>query len=204
MRLFRKEPPPKPEWLFLGLGNPGKKYENTRHNLGFMVIDALCETLGISLNHRRRHAVFGLGNVSEGEKSVSVALGKPLTFMNLSGLGAEELLFYFQMPVSRLVVIYDDMDLEVGRVRIKPKGGPGSHNGMANILQVLGTEDFPRVRIGIGSPPGSGVDYVLTPFLPEEVSLIQTAVERAVQACRLIALFGIEKAMNQINPLQGE
>jgi PTH1 family peptidyl-tRNA hydrolase len=204
VRLFRKEPPSKPEWLFLGLGNPGKKYENTRHNLGFMVIDALGETLRVALNHRRRHAAFGIGTVSEGEKSIPIALGKPLTFMNQSGLGAADLVAYLRIPVSRLVVIYDDMDLELGRVRIKPKGGPGSHNGMASILQALGTEDFPRVRIGIGSPPGSGVDYVLTPFLPEEVPLIQTAIERAAKACQLIALYGIEKAMNQINPRQGE
>ncbi len=199
MRLFRREPPPKPEWLFLGLGNPGKRYQNTRHNLGFWVIDALSQSLGIPLTRRRGVVTWGFGTVKEGDVAVPIALGKPLTFMNQSGQGARAFLAQFQAPPSKLVVIYDDMDLEVGRVRVKPKGGPGSHNGMASVVEALGTEDFPRIRIGIGSPSGSGVDYVLSPFLPQEVPLIESAVERACEACRLIALQGVARAMNQIN-----
>lgn len=202
MPLFSRRTPPKPEWLFLGLGNPGKQYENTRHNIGFLVIQTLSRGCGIPLDKKQRHAVWGLGTLSGENKHVLIALGKPLTFMNRSGLGAKALLSLFEIPVQRLVVIYDDMDLELGRVRVKPKGGPGSHNGMASVIEALGTEDFPRVRIGIGSPKGSGVEYVLSAFLPEEMPIIDVSIQRASLACQLIALHGVDFAMNRINSSQ--
>ncbi len=196
--MFRRKPKVQidPEWLLVGLGNPGGEYDGTRHNVGFEVIRELAANHKIKLDQRRFRAHYGIGSMGE----VPVALIRPMTYMNLSGESTKTLMRHFNVPVERIVVIYDDMDLELGRVRIKPKGGGGSHNGMKSILSSVGSEEFPRVRIGIGSPLVAGTDHVLSRFHPDEVPLIRDAIARAAEACELIVSNGIDIAMNRINP----
>lgn len=186
-----------PEWLVVGLGNPGGQYDGTRHNVGFEVINRFAKRHRINVNQRKHKAVYGMGKIGKDEAPVLVA--RPMTYMNLSGSAVSALMYTYQIPPERIIVVYDDMDLEIGRVRIKPKGGGGSHNGMASIIASLQTEDFPRVRIGIGSPAWSGADHVLSKFEDDEVPIILDALERATEGCELIITHGIDKAMNIIN-----
>lgn len=186
-----------PEWLVVGLGNPGGQYDGTRHNVGFEVIHRFAKRHRINVNHRKHKAVYGIGKI--GKDGIPVLIARPMTYMNLSGSAVSSLMHAYQIPPERIIVVYDDMDLEVGRVRIKPKGGAGSHNGMANIIASLHTEDFPRVRIGIGSPAWSGADHVLGKFEGDEIPIILDALERATDGCELIITQGIDKAMNTIN-----
>ncbi|HWP30518.1 MAG TPA: aminoacyl-tRNA hydrolase [Fimbriimonadales bacterium] len=196
MRFFRKRIPiEKPEWVFIGLGNPGTEYEGTRHNVGFEVIDELSKRHGIKLSEWKFQSNYGFGKIC----GKNVLLAKPMTYMNVSGRAVSSLVKHFSIPFERLVVIYDDMDFEVGEVRIKPKGGPGTHNGMKSIIESLGTEDFPRIRIGIGSPEISGVEHVLSRFEPEEMALITEAIRKAADGCEWIIKEGISNAMNRIN-----
>lgn len=167
--------------LIVGLGNPGKKYEKTRHNIGFMVIDKIAEKLNIELNQAKFKGQFGTAQV-EGEK---VFLLKPLTYMNLSGESVQAIMDFYQMDVADLVVIYDDLDLPVGKIRLRQRGSAGGHNGMKSIIAHLGTQDFNRVRVGINRPTnGMAItDYVLSRFSAEEEMHIQEAVERSAEAC---------------------
>jgi PTH1 family peptidyl-tRNA hydrolase len=183
--------------MFVGLGNPGGEYDATRHNVGFEVIKLLAARHRIKCGERRFRAHYGVGRLSSG---VAVALVRPMTFMNLSGEAVKALLRHFGIEPSHSIVIYDDMDLATGRVRIKPKGGAGSHNGMKSIKQQLATEDFPRIRIGIGGASATGVDHVLSRFHPDEIPVIREAIERAADGCELVAEQGIDIAMNRINP----
>lgn len=196
--MFRRKPKVQvePEWLIVGLGNPGGEFDGTRHNVGFEVIKELSSRHKIKCDQRRFRAHYGIGNID----TVPVALVRPMTYMNLSGEAVQTLLRHFGISHERLVVVYDDMDLELGRVRIKPKGGPGSHNGMKSILGSVGTNEFVRIRIGIGSPGSTGVDHVLSRFHPDEIPLIRSAIERAAEACELIIAKGVDIAMNRINP----
>jgi len=168
-----------------GLGNPGRKYERTRHNVGFLVLDTLADKYKIKINRYEFQSLLGEGKI-EGEK---VLLVKPLTFMNLAG------------TVGDLLVINDDADLKVGRIKIIKKGGDAGHLGVRSIIQSLESEDFPRLRIGIGRPsPGMELrEYVLQEFTKEEWEVIQSAILRAVSAVEVIILQGIEKAMTQYN-----
>lgn len=196
--MFRRKPKVQlePEWLIVGLGNPGGEYDGTRHNVGFEVIKELSSRHKIKCDQRRFRAHYGIGSID----STPVALVRPMTYMNLSGEAVQTLLRHFEIKPERLVVVYDDMDLELGRVRVKPKGGAGSHNGMKSVLSSVGTNEFARVRIGIGSPGSTGVDHVLSRFHPDEIPLIRDAIERSAEACELIIAEGVDIAMNRINP----
>ena len=196
MPLFRRKPKPsvQPEWLIVGLGNPGGEYSSTRHNVGFEVIRVLSERHRIPLKTRKFEANFGTGRVGDAE----VCLIRPMTYMNLSGKAVGALARHFSVSPDRIVVVFDDMDLPVARVQLKPFGGPGTHNGMKSLVQHIGKE-FPRVRIGIGKPVVAGIDHVLSHFDRDEIPLIREAIEKAGDACEAVVREGVENAMNLVN-----
>lgn len=185
-------------YLIVGLGNPRKEYENTRHNIGFAVIDAISGQAGISVTEKKHRALIGKG-LWEGEK---VILAKPQTYMNLSGESVRELRDYYRVDeTSRLIVISDDISLDAGRIRIRKRGSAGGHNGLKNIIAHLGHEDFIRVRIGVGEKPQGYdlADYVLGHFSPEEKKIMEEAASTAAEAVRMILRENVEAAMNQYN-----
>lgn len=185
-------------FIIAGLGNPTAKYAHSRHNVGFDVIDLLAEKYQIKMGRSLFKAQVGKGLIG-GKK---VLLVKPLTFMNLSGSAIRPLVrFYKADPAKDLVVIYDDADLDVGKLRIRAKGSAGSHNGMKNIVEQLGTTVFARVRVGIGKRPEQTdmVDYVLSKFPEEERKEVEGAMEKAAQAAVTILEQGCDAAMNQFN-----
>ena len=182
--------------IIVGLGNPGRKYENTRHNLGFITVDRLAEEHGITFRKSRHKALIGEGNIS-GQK---VMLVKPQTFMNLSGEAVRAVMDYYKEPVENLLVIYDDVDIPVGTVRMRKKGGAGTHNGMRSVVSLLGEDEFARIRIGIGTEDGRDlVGHVLGGFTPEEVEPLREAVLTAVSAVECMLAKGIDIAMNEYN-----
>ncbi|MGD6819084.1 aminoacyl-tRNA hydrolase [Metabacillus sp. 113a] len=167
--------------VFIGLGNPGKQYAETRHNAGFMVIDELSRRLSIPLDRSKFNGIYGMG-MAGGTK---VLLVKPLTYMNLSGECVRPLMDFYEVPDEDMAVIYDDLDLPAGKIRLRTKGSAGGHNGIKSMIQHFGTQEFNRVRIGIDRPP-SGMkvpDYVLGTFSKEEQPLIKGAVIRSAEAC---------------------
>lgn len=183
-------------FVIAGLGNPGKKYENTRHNMGFLVIDRLAEKNDIKVNKIKHKSLVGDGFIS-GRKSLLV---KPQTYMNLSGEAVREVMDYYDVDTEDLIVIYDDFDIELGSIRIRKKGSAGSHNGMKSIIYQLQSQDFPRVRIGIGkSGSADWKDFVLGRMNREEQKIIDDAVENAANAIMCILEKGIDKAMNEYN-----
>jgi len=184
-------------YIIAGLGNPGSKYHGTRHNIGFYVVDLLAETYGIKINKIRHKAILGEGSIGQ-EK---VVLAKPQTFMNLSGESLLSLKQWYKPENHEIIIIYDDIDLDPGVLRIRPSGSAGTHNGMRSILYLLQTEDFPRVRIGIGRPPEGWdlADYVLSRFRDEEVELVKDACGRAVKGVECIIAQGVEQAMSRYN-----
>ncbi|MDI3280959.1 MAG: aminoacyl-tRNA hydrolase [Bacillota bacterium] len=183
--------------LVVGLGNPGRRYENTRHNAGFLVLDRLAERLHASEWRRLDRALVAEGAV-DGEK---VVLVKPQTYMNLSGLAVRALLDWFKLTPEALLVIYDDMDLPVGRLRLRLEGSSAGHKGMESVLAQVGTEKVARLRVGIGrpAPPMAARDYVLSPFSPEEARSAAQALERAAEAVLCWLRQGAERAMNIYN-----
>lgn len=194
--MFRRKPKTvvAPEWLIVGLGNPGGEYSSTRHNVGFEVIRVLSERHKIPLKTRKFEANFGVGKIGHS----AVCLARPMTFMNNSGRAAGALSRHFSLTPDRVVVVFDEMDLEVGRVQLKPFGGSGSHNGMKSLVSQIGNE-FPRVRIGIGSPAVAGVEHVLSTFDRDEIEPIREAIARAADACESIVERGVEGAMSLVN-----
>lgn len=180
-----------------GLGNPGKEYALTRHNAGFQVIDRLGKALNISLQQRKFRASWGTG-VFEGRK---IFLIKPLAFMNRSGEVVTEVMKYFGISVDQLLVIHDDLDLPLGRIRLVPGGGAGGHRGVGSIIQHLGRQDFTRMKLGIGRPVrGEAVEsFVLQPPYPEEAHAYQEMVVRGVEAAQTFLSAGLEAAMNRFN-----
>ncbi|SDJ83167.1 aminoacyl-tRNA hydrolase [Natronincola ferrireducens] len=183
-------------YIIAGLGNPGKRYDGTRHNVGFEAIDLLAHRNGIKVNKLKHKALYGEGFWG-GEK---VVLVKPQTFMNLSGESLRDMMEFYKLDIKNLIVIYDDVDIEVGTLRIRQKGSSGSHNGMKSIIHQLQSHDFPRIRIGIGKPQyGDLADYVLGRFSKEEISPTVEAIERAALAVESIVKEGIELAMNRYN-----
>lgn len=186
--------------LIVGLGNPGKAYAKNRHNVGFHCMDRLAGEHRIPVKERRLRlkpvkAVFGRGEV----EGTPVVLAKPRTFMNLSGKAVAQLVRRFGVAPDDLIVIHDDMDLPPGKIRIRPGGSAGGHKGVASIIDFLGTEEFARVRIGIGRPDGDEVSYVLGNFNPEERDTVSEAVKQAAEAVRCILTDGIDAAMNRYN-----
>ncbi|EJR47758.1 peptidyl-tRNA hydrolase [Bacillus cereus VD107] len=167
--------------LIVGLGNPGREYELTRHNIGFMAIDELAKRWNISLNEQKFKGLFGAGFVN-GEK---VILLKPLTYMNLSGESIRPLMDYYKIDVEDFIVMYDDLDIPVGKLRLRMKGSAGGHNGVKSTISHLGTQEFQRIRMGIDRPKNGMkvVDYVLGRFTSEEISGVNQSIEKAADAC---------------------
>lgn len=186
--------------LIVGLGNPGAEYERTRHNVGWMVLDAFARKFRIEVTRHEKNALTGTGRVAGG----SVMLARPLTWMNLSGDAVKLLVNAYLESTQDLIVVYDDIDLPLGRLRIRPSGSSGTHNGMRSIVQTLGNEAFPRLRVGIGSGEGGRLrDYVLDEFSAEEQPVVERAIERAVDALVLFARGDLRRAMNQFNTEAG-
>ena len=184
--------------IIAGLGNPGKEYENTRHNVGFMTVDALADRYGISISEKKHKALVGKG-VIEGQK---VLLIKPQTYMNLSGESLRDALDYYHVdPESELIVISDDISLDPGQIRIRKKGSAGGHNGLKNIIQHLGTENFPRIKMGVGEKPKEMdlKDFVLGHFRGEDKIKVNEAVDNAGKALLLMLDGRIDEAMNLYN-----
>lgn len=185
-------------YIIVGLGNPGSKYEKTRHNVGFQVIDAMADKYNISVNEVKHKAVFGKG-VIEGQK---VILAKPQTFMNLSGESVRELIDYYKIDSEdELIVVYDDISLEPGQLRIRKKGSAGGHNGIKNIIQHLGSEAFLRIKVGVGEKPKGYdlADYVLGHFTGDEETAMQEAYTVAGKAAVSLMNDGPDVAMNVYN-----
>ena len=183
--------------IIIGLGNPTDNYRATRHNVGWDAITRISDDYRIPLEGKRHKAICGKGAI-EGEK---VVLAQPLTFMNLSGESVRQLLDFYKVTPKEIIVIYDDISLEVGQLRIREKGSAGGHNGMKSIISHLGTNEFPRIKIGIGDKPKGWdlADYVLSRFQGEEQVAIREALKDASEACRMIITSGIEATMNQYN-----
>ncbi|MFC7372310.1 aminoacyl-tRNA hydrolase [Fictibacillus iocasae] len=183
--------------LFIGLGNPGPKFEDTRHNIGFKVIDQLAEEMNIPLQQSKFKGLYGTGIV-KGEK---VFLLKPLTFMNLSGECIGPFMDYFNIPVEDMVVIYDDLDTAPGKLRLRAKGSAGGHNGMKSMIAHLGTQEYKRIRFGIGRPTNAQPvpDFVLGRFSKEEQPSVQDGIEKSAKACEAFLTETFENVMNRFN-----
>ena len=182
--------------LIVGLGNPGKKYENTRHNMGFMAVDLLSDQANIDVDKEVFHGLMGRGKIYEQD----VILFKPTTFMNLSGTAVQEVVHYFKIELEDIVVIYDDMALEPGVIRLRKEGSSGGHKGMQNIIDCLSTEQIKRIRIGIGEPGENGtIDFVLSKPLKDEMPVIEEAIANAVRAVKEMLKSDFDRAMNKYN-----
>ena len=182
--------------LIVGLGNPGKKYENTRHNMGFMAVDLLSDQAQIDVDKEVFHGLMGRGKIYDQD----VILFKPTTFMNLSGTAVQEVVHYFKIELEDIVVIYDDMALEPGNIRLRKEGSSGGHKGMQNIIDCLSTEQIKRIRIGIGEPgENDTIDYVLSKPLKDEMPIIEEAIANAVRAVKEMLKSDFDRAMNKYN-----
>jgi PTH1 family peptidyl-tRNA hydrolase len=183
--------------LIVGLGNPGSKYADNRHNVGFLCIERFASAHNLSFDRRQKRANLALGTILE--RSVIVA--KPHTYMNRSGYAVAALARFYRVHLDRVLVVYDDLDLPLGTVRMRPSGGSGGHRGMRSIIRQLGGRDFPRLRIGIGRPPGrmDPADYVLQDFSADEEALVDAALEQAVAAIETWLRDGIDEAMSLYN-----
>ncbi len=195
MMLFRK--PSGISWLVVFLGNPGPKYAGTRHNAGFLTADAAEKRYGVSINRSRFKALTASCELG-GEK---VLFMKPQTYMNLSGDAVQQAVSFYKIPAEHVLVVSDEMSLPVGKIRIRPKGSAGGHNGLKSIISVLGTENFPRIRLGVGAPPPEYdvKDWVLSTFRNQDAEDFYAAAERAAQAVEAYITLGPEKAMNLYN-----
>ncbi|XP_023645983.1 peptidyl-tRNA hydrolase, chloroplastic isoform X1 [Capsella rubella] len=222
-----KSPPPQLPWLIVGLGNPGKKYQGTRHNVGFEMLDALADAEGISMSTVNFKALFGKGVIG----NIPIMLAKPQTYMNLSGESVGQIVSFYKIPLKQVLVIYDDLDLPFGKLRLLPKGGHGGHNGMRSIIDRLkGSRDFPRLRIGdvliclhfdipvshcffrfvqivvsyvlgIGRPPGKmdTANFVLRQFNRQEQEELDHTFQTGIEAIRILLLEGINKSATFVN-----
>jgi len=183
--------------IIIGLGNPTKQYQATRHNIGWDAITRISDDYRIPLNQVKHKAICGMGYI-EGEK---VILAQPVTYMNLSGESVRELVDYYKVSPEDIIIIYDDINLDVGQLRIRKKGSAGGHNGIKSIISHLGTDEFPRIRIGVGEKPKDWdlADYVLSRFKDEEQEAIRQALKDTSDACRMIIASGMDAAMNRYN-----
>lgn len=196
-RLFKMNAETNPPFLITGLGNPGRQYRETRHNVGFMTVDRLAAHLGITFTRMESKAMIAKGE----HRGQRLILAKPQTFMNLSGQSVGALARFYKVPPTQLLVIFDDVDLPLGTLRIRPGGGSSGQKGMTSIIERLGTQDFPRLRVGIDRPPGrmEAADYVLQAFSNGEKELLDTTLDRAVQAILEFTGAGLDSAMNKYN-----
>ena len=184
-------------YLIAGLGNPSKTYEGTRHNVGFSMIDAIADAFQIDVTTKKHKAIVGRG-VIEGMK---VILAKPQTYMNLSGESIREIADFYKIDPENMIIIYDDISLDVGRLRIRKKGSAGGHNGIKNIIAHLGTDVFPRIKVGVGEKPQGWdlADYVLSKYSKEEQQALREASDNVIGAVKLMVMDNIDAAMNQYN-----
>ena len=185
------------DWLIVGLGNPGSKYEHTRHNMGFLTVDLLAEKLGVKLNKVKFKSAHNIMNFA----GCKCLVMKPQTYMNLSGEAVREAVQFYKIPADHVLVIYDDVSLPVGKLRVRPTGSAGGHNGIKNIIAHLGTQDFPRIKIGTGAPGEGGDmnDWVISVPSQAERKVLVESFEKAIQAAECIIQSGCQKAMNQFN-----
>lgn len=186
------------EWLIVGLGNPGDQYENTRHNVGFRALDELAETVGVPVQKLKHKALTNTCTVS----GVKVLLMKPITYMNLSGEAVGEAARFYKIPPERVLVISDDTSLPVGKLRVRKSGSAGGHNGLKSIIQHLGTDQFPRVKIGVGEKPHPDydmADWVLGKFQNEDKKVIDEMVQKAAKAAAYYIKEGPDKTMGRFN-----
>lgn len=193
--LFRK---PACDWLIVGLGNPDRIYARNRHNVGFRVVDRLAETLRVSVDRAKFRGKF----TQVTYKGQKLVLLKPMTFMNSSGLSVMDAVNYFKLPAERIIVVFDDISLDVGRLRVRSDGSAGGHNGIKSIIGAIRSQDFPRVKVGVGAKPHPDydlADWVLSNFSPEEEKKLKPAVERAAEAVLEIVENGAYSAANRFN-----
>jgi len=185
-------------YLFAGLGNPGRRYRLNRHNIGFMVLDALAREIGVSFTRHQSQALVTTGRL-EGAR---VVLAKPQTFMNLVGPSVGALARFYRIPSSSLVVVFDDLDLPPGIIRLRSAGGSGGHRGMESVIASIGEDTIPRLRLGIGRPPGrmDPADYVLEDFREEELEAIPAGIDRAIACLHEFVRNGVEHSMTKFNP----
>jgi peptidyl-tRNA hydrolase, PTH1 family len=183
--------------LVAGLGNPGKKYTNTKHNIGFLVVDEIGKRVGIELKKNKFKGIFGEGFTGD----IKLALLKPETYMNLSGESVSSIKNFYDIPTENIIVVYDEMDLPLGDIRIKSGGGSAGHNGIKSIISSLGSGEFTRVRVGIGKPlaKDSGAGHVLSGFSKDEGKIVKESIMRAADAVFAITEDGLERAMNKYN-----
>lgn len=184
-------------YLIIGLGNPEEEYSKTRHNMGFNTINKLTQKYNIKITKNKYEGLYETGEI-EGQR---VILIKPQTYMNLSGNCVKQFVDFYKVEKENILVIYDDMDIEPGTIKIRKKGSAGGHNGMKSIIQMLGTEEFPRIRIGIGRPEHNGdeINYVIGAIPKEEIPKLEEGTEKAKEAIIEILKNGIDKAMNKFN-----
>ncbi len=201
LNIFTKRNQPEPvtgsTYLIVGLGNPGRDYRGTRHNIGFMVIDQLAKDLGVSFSRVQSNSLV-VQAIRDGKK---IILAKPHTYMNLSGQAVGSLVKFYKLPLTQMLVAHDDIDLPIGTLRMRPGGGSAGQKGLESIIGRLGTQEFPRLRIGVGRPPGRMIaaDYVLQEFSKAERELLPAILERASEAALVFTDNGLEQAMNRFN-----
>ncbi len=196
--MFRRKPAPPPasdRWLVIGLGNPGREYERSRHNVGFLVVDELAHRHAARLTDRAAKSLTGRIRVGERE----LVLAKPQTMMNLSGVAATALRAKYDVPMERTLVVHDDLDHPFGRLRIRKGGSSAGNHGIESVIGSFGSKDFIRFRVGIGRPPGDGIDYVLSPFTPDERARLPAIVGRAADAVLFTVEHGLDRAMTEFN-----
>lgn len=184
-------------YLVVGLGNPDEEYVNTRHNMGFNTIDKICKQYNINITKRKFDGIYGEFNI-ENEK---VILLKPQTYMNLSGKSIIQFVKFYKIPMDRVIIIYDDIDVEKGNIKIRKKGSSGSHNGMKSVISELGTEEFTRIRVGIGKPEFKNdmINYVIGKISKEEIENLEEGTTKACKAITEILKSGVDIAMNKFN-----
>jgi len=185
-------------YLIVGLGNPGREYQSNRHNVGFMVLDKLARNLGVTFSRLESKALV----TKSDDRGQRLILAKPQAYMNLSGQAVGSLVRYYKIPLDHLLVICDDIDLPYGTLRLRPGGGSAGQKGVLSIIENLGSQDIPRLRIGVDRPPGrmDAADYVLQDFNKEEGEFLPAVLDRAVEAVLVFTRQGIVTAMNQVNP----
>jgi PTH1 family peptidyl-tRNA hydrolase len=182
-------------WLVVGLGNPGSQYARSRHNIGFLVVEAIAEREGLRFKGSRQRADVARGEIH----GVSILLAQPLTYMNESGLAVSTLLHYYKIPRERLLVVCDDIDLPFGTLRLRPSGSSGGNGGLKSVIQQLGSEQFARLRVGVERPRSSAVGHVLGEFAPEQARVLPSLIDTAADAVTAAVESGIQTAMNRYN-----
>ncbi len=195
---FKSKPQGPVDWLIVGLGNPGKQYEFTRHNAGFLALETLAKRHSITVNKLKFKSLYGTGTIN----GARVALLKPSTFMNLSGQAVTEAMNFYKIPIERVIVMCDDVNLDPSVIRIRRKGTDGGQNGVKNIIYLTGKDTFPRIKIGVGKKPNPQydlADWVLSHFSKDEFKLMETAFEKACDAIELMVSDKIDEAMNKFN-----